>query len=550
VGLGDDFGTKFREVGVAEFFRKNLHMLGYSGPIKSFTTAIHEYVTNAIDACEEYGIAPEIKVQIKETKDGGFVVAVEDNGPGIPPEYVPKVFGSMLSGTKFHRYIQSRGQQGIGAAGVILFSQMTTGKPTKVISSTGQKAAVVFLKIDADKNVAKVLDESRVDVDWHGTKLVSEFQEVTYRRGEQSAYEYLRRTAIANPHAKITFIEPTKEKTVWKRSVTKTPARPKEMLPHPLGVTPDDLVRMASVATNSKTLLHFLKTYFSRVSANKAKEILAKAKVEENREPAKLTYQEAVRIVAVFPKVKLLSPPTDGLIPIEEDSLTKSLEDTLKPEFLQVITRKPTTYRGGIPFQIEAAVAYGGGAGRTSGDGDKLEIMRFANKTPLLFDAGACAIHQAVKDINWKNYNIGDIDNAPVTVVVNLLSPYVPYMSAGKQAVAQDPDVVKEIRFAVMAAGRGVKKYMAGVRREKLKQKRRSIFIRYAPEVAWAINKITGTPEEKVLKKLTDTIEHKVRLKNAKDDADAEDAENGGSSGDDAAGSDDADDTEGFGGED
>ena len=90
---------------------------------------------------------------------------------------------------------------------------------------------------------------------------------------------------------------------------------------------------------------------------------------------------------------------------IDEEYLDASLKDTMSPEFFKVITRKPTTYRGGIPFQVEAAVAYGGGAGRRGGDGTKLEIMRFANKTPLLFDSGACAINKAIKAINWKNYN-------------------------------------------------------------------------------------------------------------------------------------------------
>ncbi|MBR9681734.1 MAG: DNA topoisomerase VI subunit B, partial [Candidatus Altiarchaeota archaeon] len=356
---------------------------------------------------------------------------------------------------------------------------------------------------------AKVLDESVIDVDWHGTKLVSEFEQVTYRRGEQSPFEYLRRTSIANPHVKITFWEPDGKKTAWKRTVSNSPERPKEMKPHPLGVSADDLNRM-SEASHAKSVTQFLQHDFSRVSVRRAREILKKAKLEDDKSPKKLTYQECQRVVAAFQKVKLLAPPTDGLIPIDEEFLDKSLKDTLNPAFFRVITRRPTTYRGGIPFQVEAAVAYGGGAGRKSDNGGRLEIMRFANKTPLLFDSGACAITRAIKSINWKNYNIGDIDNAPVTVLVNVLSPYVPYMSAGKQAISDDPDVVREVRFAVMEAARSVKKYMAGVRKEALRMKRRSIFARYAPEVAWAINKITGTKTDVVLERLMRTIEKRV----------------------------------------
>ena len=119
------FDNEYREASVSEFFRKNLHMLGYSGAIKSFTTIIHEYITNSIDACEEGGILPQIKIGIKSLPNKAYEISVEDNGIGIPMEYIPKVFGKMLAGTKFHRFVQSRGQQGIGAVGAILYGQMT-----------------------------------------------------------------------------------------------------------------------------------------------------------------------------------------------------------------------------------------------------------------------------------------------------------------------------------------------------------------------------------------------------------------------------------------
>ena len=570
--VNQEFGKHFREVGVAEFFRKNLQMLGYSGAIRSFTTVIHEFVTNGLDACEEYGILPEITVKIKDIGEkkkslqirkldnlrnklekaenegnvkkirkieseinklekelgaavGHYIVSVEDNGPGVPAEYIPKVFGSMLAGTKFHRYVQSRGQQGIGAVGAVLFSQMTTGKPTKIISSTGSgKTSIVFLRVDVARNRAKVVEESEVSAEERGTQIVSEFKGLLYRRGDQSPFEYLRRTALANPHATISFHEPTGKKIKWRRTSKNVPPLAKEMKPHPLGLSADDLMGFAK-RSSAKKLSKFLQMELSRVSLKKAQEIIRISKVED-KAPSEINHPEAERIVVAFKQVKLLSPPTEGLTPIGEDLLEKSLEKILEAKFIKAKTRKPSVFRGGIPFQIEVAVAYGGKAGRRTEDGNKLEMMRFANKSPLLFDAGACAISRAVKSINWKNYNISDVESAPLTVFVNLISPHVPYQSAGKQAVASDAEIIKEIRHAIMETSRSLKRYISGIHREAMKVKRRNMFLKYAPEVADGLSKITGNPKEDIEASLIEVIKSKIKLKDgdevlAKDKAEA-----------------------------
>ena len=120
----DAIFKNFKEHSIAEFFKKNRQMLGYSGKVRSLVTVVHEYVTNSLDASEEAGILPDITVEIKELGEDKYSVTVEDNGPGIPKTYIGKALATVLAGTKFNRYMQQRGQQGIGAAGCTMFSQM------------------------------------------------------------------------------------------------------------------------------------------------------------------------------------------------------------------------------------------------------------------------------------------------------------------------------------------------------------------------------------------------------------------------------------------
>src|SRR3989344_2839836 len=223
----EEIAKEFKEHSVAEFFKKNMQMLGLTGKIKALTTIVHEYVTNSLDACEEAKILPDIEVQIKELGNEYYEITVKDNGPGLTKETVGKALGQLLAGTKFHRMMQMRGQQGIGAAGCTMLSQITTGKATQVITGTGKGPALSLeITIDPKKNQPKVANVVELKNAFKGTAIKAKFKGVKYVNSEQAPLEYLRRTAIANPHAQIKFIAPDKSVTIFERSAKEIPHKP------------------------------------------------------------------------------------------------------------------------------------------------------------------------------------------------------------------------------------------------------------------------------------------------------------------------------------
>ena len=335
-----DLEKEFREHSVAEFFKKNKQMLGLSGKTKALTTIIHEYVTNSLDACENANILPDIEVQIKELGDEYYEVTSTDNGPGLTRETVGKAFGQLLAGTKFHRLMQMRGQQGIGAAGCTMLSQMTTGKEVKVITGNAKEVFSCDVSIDTKYNHPKVSNIVVLTKKFRGTAVKAHFKEMKYVNNEQGPYEYLRRTAIANPHAKITFTDPAGTTTVFERTAKVIPDKPEEVQPHPKGVTVDELLNMAK-ATPSRKTNSFLKTELDRMGETAIKELAEKVSFDLDKDPHQLTWQEIEEIIKGFKTITFIAPRTDCLRPIGEEQIIKSLKSIVEPEFLSVVTRKP-----------------------------------------------------------------------------------------------------------------------------------------------------------------------------------------------------------------
>ncbi len=511
-----DLEKEFREHSVAEFFKKNKQMLGLSGKTKALTTIIHEYVTNSLDACENANILPDIEVQIKELADEHYEVTSTDNGPGLTRETVGKAFGQLLAGTKFHRLMQMRGQQGIGAAGCTMLSQMTTGKEVKVITGNSKEVFSCDVSIDTKYNQPKVSNIVVLTKKFRGAAVKAHFKEMKYVNNEQGPYEYLRRTAIANPHAKITFTDPAGQTTVFDRTAKVIPDKPEEVQPHPKGVTVDELLNMAK-ATASRKTNSFLKSELDRMGETSIKELAEKVSFDLDKDPHQLTWQEIEEIIKGFKTIQFIAPRTDCLRPIGEDQITKSLKSIVEPEFLSVVTRKPQVSQGGYPFQVEVSVAYGGKAGRRVGEEMRMEIMRFANRAPLLFDTGGCGITEAVKTVDWKRYGIKDADTAPVTVFVNLISVHIPYTGAGKQAIANDEEIVEEIRLSLMDAGRKTARYIIGKERERLKMEKKRIYMKYAIEVAIALGELTEKEPKPIEHKLLDIVAKRLKIDEAQE---------------------------------
>ena len=481
--------SKHREISIAEFFEKNKHILGYSNPSKALITCVREAVDNSLDACEEAGILPDIMVKIAKTGDGFYRVVVEDNGPGIEKNQIPRVFGKLLYGSRFHAIKQSRGQQGIGISSAVLYAQITTGKPAVVTSKVeGGKAYRFELLIDTKKNEPEIVSEQ--EVEWfspHGTRIELEIRGSYVKERKQSVYEYLKETSVVNPHARITFITPDGEVYEFRRISDTPPIPPKEIKPHPHGIEIGTLMAMLK-NTRARDLRSFLKTEFVRVGDKISEDILAKAGLPASMPPSSLSREDAEKLINAFKLTDLLPPPVDCLSPIGESLIMKSLMEEYSPEFVYAVTRKPKVYSG-HPFLVEAGIAYGGDLKE-----DKVSLLRFANKIPLLYQQSGFALTQAVVSVNWKNYGLQQSKNelpvAPAVVLVHVASTNVPYVSESKEAVAAIPEIVEEVRLALQECGRRLKEYIERKKSIQKRKKKEEELLKILPLLAEKISEV------------------------------------------------------------
>lgn len=286
---------------------------------------------------------------------------VQDNGPGIVKTQIPNIFGKLLYGSKFHRLRMSRGQQGIGISAASMYGQLTTGKPTRIISciSARRPAHQYEIVINTTKNKPEVIRDLEIEGDEYPRGTMVEIEmEARYLKGRQSVDEYLRQTVLTNPHMELVYRAPDGTETVYERSSKEMPQETIEVKPHPHGVELGALMKMMQ-GTPSRTVQAFLTSEFCRVSTRVAKEFCDTAQIWSTARSKSIAREESDRLYKAINETKLMKPPTNCIVPIGEELLLSSLEQNAEAEFYASTTRPPAVYRGN-PFQIEIAMAYGG----------------------------------------------------------------------------------------------------------------------------------------------------------------------------------------------
>jgi DNA topoisomerase-6 subunit B len=561
----ETMATRQREISVSEFFAKNRHLLGFDNPRKALLTTIKEAVDNALDACEEAEILPDIEVKIEElaappsaTKPGRYKVTITDNGPGIVRRQVENIFGKLLYGSKFHRLKMSRGQQGIGISAAGMYGLMTTGKPMVIHTKPNKKkpAHHIELAMDTSKNQPEVSIDIETDdfpetSSGTGTMVAIEL-EARFQRGKTSVESYLEQTAIANPHCRITFIPPDKagedptlesdekelsdegdseivrtaeyaDRIEYPRTINELPTETQEIKPHPYGVELGSFLGKLKT-TDEKQLASFFKNEFCRVTPAVVKQITDAASTKGKTFSGQTWIKNidstaAEKIYKALQDTKLRSPPTDCLAPIGVRQMLAGMLKGVQAEFYTASTRSPAVYRGN-PFQIEAAVAFGGDL-----PGDQpARVIRFANRVPLLYQQSACSSFKSVTDTSWRNYNMsqprGGAPVGPIVIMIHMASVWVPFTSESKEAIADYDEIRKEMRLALQDCGRKLGQYIR--RRQKMKREgeRRDIFERYIGEISRSCNALTGTDTQELYDALLKQAKRRTEIADAKLDAD------------------------------
>ncbi len=514
-----DMAKKQREISVSEFFAKNRHLLGFDNPSKALLTTVKEAVDNALDACEEAGILPDLRVEIVQLAETRFRVAVEDNGPGIVRAQAPKVFGRLLYGSKFHRLRQSRGQQGIGISAAGMYGLLTTGKPVVIHTKTDatKKAHHLELVIDTQRNEPKITRDDEFAWDKpHGTRVEIEL-EAAYRGGRQGVDAYLEQVSLANPHAQIAYRRPKdaegEPERIFPRVAEELPPATAEIQPHPYGVELGVLMQMFR-DTKSRNLKGCLTSDFSRVSPRIADEICQRAKVAPTRRPSEISREEAERIHGAVQLTKIMAPPTDCIAPIGQTLIERALQAEVRSEFVAAVTRRPEVYRGN-PFLVEVGLAYGGDLPAE----EPVALFRYANRVPLQYQQGACAITKAVMNTDWKAYRLqhpkGGLPIGPMLLMVHIASVWVPFTSESKEAIASYPEILKEVRLGLQECGRKVSHFISKRRREADEAKKRAYIDKYIPQVAVGLQQILGfgdAERARVVDNLKDVLERSRRM--------------------------------------
>jgi len=321
-----------------------------------------------------------------------------------------------------------------------------------------------------------------------------------YLRAMPKIIEYFKQTAMVNPYANLTFVDPKGRLYKFTRGTTDMPEPPQETDPHPYGVDVELLQRLIQITTE-KNMLDFLRHHFHRVGEITAQKFLDFAALSPSKNPKRLSHEEIVKLMQNMKKFKdFLPPDASCLSPLGEELMRAGIQKELNPEYLVVLQRKPSTYAG-HPFIVEMGIAYGGDVPKRG----SFVIYRFANRIPLLYDEASDVSYRVINEMNWRRYKVAP--DMPIAIVVHICSTKVPYKTVGKEFIADRPEVRREVANALREIGRQLQHFLSRQEHVHMEKRRLGVFSKYLPKIAQFSAKLAGKEKLPDIDKLLRSVQ-------------------------------------------
>ena len=498
--------SKITKSSTAEYFAKNLQQVGFSSPLKAVLTTLKEAVDNSLDACEQEGILPEISLEITKigtgsTKNTDLIrIVVEDNGPGIEPDDLAKVFGEYLASSKFGKGQCSRGQQGIGISAATTWAQMTNARGVVVISKTKNMRKAIKAQVDVDIKSNTGLIKNKESIDWNkpnGVRVEFAMDGRIQLNGDGGLITYIEGTVLVNPHLTIKYKLLDNDWVSIERVTTEVPEVPMATLPHPHTFKLGEFITYATLF-GKMTLSKFLKTGFSRVSDQSLSDFVSKGLPKNLLEKSisSLSEDSFKLIFTAIQNTELMAPSTKSVLTVGEEALSKSILRLGKVDFFSVVTRKPQICDF-KPVVVEVALARF--IDRVGDMDTPVQLLRFANRVPLQFDKSGCAITGAIESVNWKSYGLqqpkDSLPIGPYIFAVSVVSPFIKFKNASKETIDASEELVDEIRKAAQQAGQKLSRHINKEFKEADLERKLAHIEQFGPILVEKLAVITGASE-------------------------------------------------------
>lgn len=470
-------------------------------------TTLKEAVDNSLDACEEAQILPELTISVQRIGAGSskntdlVEIVVEDNGPGIEADDIPKVFGEYLASSKFGRGRCSRGQQGIGISAATTWAQLTNASGVKVLSKTKGMRKAFSAIVDVDIKGNKGLLKKKEMVDWdepHGTRVEFRIDGRVQLNGDGGLMTYLEGTTLVNPHLTLNYKLMESDWTAISRVADSVPEVPPATLPHPHTMKLGEFMTHAALF-GKINLENFLKKGFSRVTDQTIKDMISKGMPKGflSKSLSAISEEEYKKIYAAVQNTELVNPSTKSVLTVGEEGLAKSIQRLGAVDFFSVVTRKPTICDH-KPVVVEVAIA----RFLARGENDQpVQLLRFANRVPLQFDKGACAITKAVETVNWRTYGIAQpkdsLPQGPYVFAVSVTSPFIKFKNASKETIDGGDDLIEEIRRALMQAGQKLSRHIRAEHKAADLERKIQHIEKFGPILVEGLARIVGAAKSR-----------------------------------------------------